>query len=97
MYAACKFGTPSIYGPAPEYVVDGFVSLSSFDLLVKTYLVIALLSLHAAYRCWRYPEWAILLEEGINLSRLHANMEDYIPGRHMHTTTAIARTRSDTA
>ena len=43
-------------------IVEGYVELSSRDILNKSYILSAVLALHGAYRAWRFPENAVLLQ-----------------------------------
>ena len=73
LYIRRKLGIAKLHasGPVPELRVEGYVELSSLDILFKSYAVIALLSLHLAYQCLRFPKQAALIEELVPISKLH--------------------------
>ena len=72
-YIRTKLNIRSVYesGPVPELITSvtgvqqGFVQLSSLDVLVKSYLVISLLALHIAYCAWRFPDEAVCVRLGL--------------------------------
>ena len=55
----------------PKLVVEKYVVLSARDICSKSYAIVSLLALHGAYRCWRYPTEAVLLQAEMPLARLH--------------------------
>lgn len=56
-----------------EWRVEGYVSLSMFDLLRKTLFAIVLLSASISYRAWMYPEDAILINEYVPFAELYTD------------------------
>ena len=88
MYLQNKFMIASVYeaGTVPELQAPGgFVQLSSFDMLLKSYLTMSLLSLHMAYRSYRFPRQAILLQAGYPIARFHGDNLAVLPDdTHQH-------------
>ena len=67
-----KLNSAEIYQrEVPEVVIEGFSELDALSILLKTCVTIALLSLHACYRCWRYPRQAVLIQESLLVSDLY--------------------------
>ena len=74
LYSATKLGAAKLYSSAqypPEWSVGSYVVLSALDVFGKSCLTISLLSLHGAYRTWRWPELAVLMQSGVPFSVLH--------------------------
>ena len=67
-----KINSAEIYQrKVPEVVIEGFAELDTLSILLDTCATIALLSLHACYRCWRYPTQAVLIQEAPWVSDLY--------------------------
>ena len=51
--------------------VDGFVEISTHEVLTKSFFIIAVLASNGLYCRFSYPHHAVLLQSGIQFAELH--------------------------